>query len=222
MGAILVYKFLRHLFLVTSVFILLLTTQGWAQLRLTRPRPDHKNYTQCLTKTSNPTNALHYKGERGHLGLFQFSLQHAYEGGLCSNPIPVMSGQQNWSLCDYKGPVAQQLGIKNEMDLRYGENALQAQFILLNNVMNGFDQYIYEKKYDLLYGRMVNGIPFNQEILRGLLLSYGKLITDEFINGRHPVNGSGNTPYTIAACLEQCMISEGKQWYCSKEEEVKK
>jgi len=200
-----------------ALVLCVLSFQAAAQSQFSNePRPEHRYNYQCLIKMSSEQEDAFYISEAGYAGLFQLGVKEAAEGGLCSNPIPPIGQKQIWGLCDFKGPVAQKYAIRNINDLLRGEGAIDAQFNLMKNLSDSYDDYSFQKKYDLSYDKIVNGVLLAPETLRALFLNLGRRATDEFMRGEQIITDDVSNPFAIATCFELCLFNKAEHWDCPR------
>ena len=199
-----------------SILLLLIALPAMAQQEYRPAMPISKYFYKCASRMG-PTildNNPAVKNDQGYIGLFQFSVRNAYESGLCSKPVPSMRSEQIWRLCDFKGPIAEKYNIRSQYDLRFDNKAKAAQYEMMKWLVAGYDEYIFQKRYDRLFGRFINGVNMNADVLRAILHADGRAALDEFLNGVESQNNQTRGPYSIGACFNQCLNTEGKNWYC--------
>jgi hypothetical protein len=178
--------------------------------------PVNKYYYQC-TSRMGPTKKdddSGFKNDLGYIGLFQFGVVSAYEAGLCNKPVPAMRTEQLWNLCDFQGPIAKKYNLQNEYDFRFDGKATAAQFEMMHNLTTEYDDYIYQRKYDLLFGKLVNGVTVTPDILRGLLHAKGRAAVDDFLHGHGLHDNKNQSLYKLGTCLDQCMSTKATTWLC--------
>jgi hypothetical protein len=178
--------------------------------------PINKYYYQCAARMG-PTqgNNPGFKDPHGYIGIFQFSVVNAYEAGLCSQPAPAMRTEQLWKLCDFKGPIADKYNIRSQYDLRFNAKARAAQLEMMRNLTAKYDDYIYQRKYDLFFGKYIHGVNITPDILRALLHAQGRAAVDDFLRGNDVYNSNSQSVYTLATCLNQCLVTHNQKWLCN-------
>lgn len=173
-------------------------------------------YLQCTSRMAYLSKDPDYISDDGLIGIFQFDLATAAKAGLCKNPVPIIRRGQLWKFCDFQGPVALKYQLHNAYDLRFDGAAKPAQYEMMKNLIPVYDGIIYRNRYDLQIGQYIKGIKITLGILRGLLHVYGPQMLDEFIRNQTVTDKDFTSPYTLGVCLEECLRSNGKKWFCGE------